>query len=97
MKFSIKAVFVVFMLSVFLFFGAAGYAVFNGARERDHICAAVGQLRQDLVDVVASGRDRSLKTAQSFPRKQREVIVRQAEESYRETVAKISDPNCMRR
>lgn len=85
---------------VFLFLGAAGYAVYNGATERENqanlakerdvaICKAVIGVRRDLVEVIRDQESRAIKNVRKLG-----LDVQEAKESYRKTLDKIGDEEC---
>lgn len=89
-----KPILICFVLTTTLFFGAAGYAVYHGSKERTDICEEVQDLRDDLVEVVKSGRDSSIEIAMDFPPKQRKTIIKNARTSYDEARSKIEPSSC---
>lgn len=83
-------------LTVFMFFGAGLYAVWNGEQDQAAqqktdmaICGAVNGLRQDFVEVIEDQKERALKNIKKLG-----LDVEQAEKDYDEMLNKIGDEEC---
>jgi hypothetical protein len=78
-----------------IFAGAATYSVIQRSNTDNEICQSVDQLRNDLVEVVRGGEERSKKAiSDAFDGAQEARLLKNLEEQTDSTLSKIDRPDC---